>query len=617
MKYLLLSAVCFVGLSLKAQVFQDHFGAGQDNGISVSSSSQSNGTDHQNTINGLGLDQHLKDASRFLGQSTLGVDYETIEEVAAIGPAMWIEQQFEAPMVSYRDTTQMIWEHFIDEYVDEWGEDQVIGNDVLFPISLYWRMAWWNNTMKSEDLLRQKVALALSEIFVVSENSQLDLHAMGMADYYDVLYENSFGNFRDLLEDVTLHPAMGFYLSHLNNEKANIEANTQPDENYAREVMQLFSIGLYQLNNDGTLILDENDEPIPTYDNNDIQEFAKVFTGLGPAEYWWMWEDISWIPVEWGSPSNTIPSINMYMPMAMYEDWHEPGEKYLLNGQVVPAGQSGLEDISDAMDNLFNHPNTGPFICKQLIQRLIKSNPTPGYVDRVASVFNDNGEGVRGDMKAVVRAILLDGEARDCEWIAQDTSGKLREPMIRYSQLMRAFNASNQSNRIWNVAGSFQELQNQHPLAAPSVFNFFLPTHAPHGPIFDAGLVAPEFEILTSATAVNWVNLTYFWCFVDDNYMDVSTVASGDVLGIPEFNPFALPLADKVSLDYADEYALSGNTQALMDRLDILLAGGTLSQETKDQISEFVELVEPFDAEAAVRSAIFLTLISPDYVIQK
>lgn len=616
MRILLISAFCALCLTGFTQDWQSHFGAGQDAGVTVTSSSQSNGTSHQATINGQGLNQHLKDASRFLGQASLGADWETIEEVASIGPESWIDNQFAAPMVSYLDTTDMIWNHFVDAYVEEWGEDEIIGNEAIFPLFFYYRMAWWNNTMKSDDQLRQRMAFALSEILVISDKSQLELAAHGLADYYDVLYGNAFGNFRDLLEEVTLHPSMGFYLTHLNNEKSDPDNNIQPDENYAREVMQLFTIGLHELNIDGTLVLDDDDNPIPTFDNDDIQEFAKVFTGLGPAEYWWHWEDVSGIPVQWNDPNNTIPTINAMMPMAMYEEWHEPGEKVLLNGQIIPAGQSGMEDIQDALDNLFNHPNVGPFIGKQLIQRLVKSNPSPEYVERVANAFNDNGEGVRGDMKAVIKAILLDPEARDCEWIDMDTSGKLREPLIRYTQIMRGLNAGNESDKMWNSGFTLEFSTFQAPLAAPSVFNFFLPSHAPHGPIFDAGLVGPEFEILTSATSINWINLMYF-AFLADEYMEVSTTSNSLVPGIPESNPLALLPEDKVMLDLSDELALSTNAEALLDRIDILFTGGIMSQESKESIAESVSLLALFDQNAAVKAGIFLTLISPDYVIQK
>lgn len=614
MRYLIIIFALISTHSMFAQ--DDHFGAGRDEGITVSSSSQSNGSSHQNTINGLGLNAHLKDASRFLGQATLGADFELIEEVAALGEADWIDQQFATPPVSFRDSAQMIWDHFVDLYIEDYGSENIIGNPAIFPTTVYYRMAWWHNTMNGEDQLRQRVALALSEIFVVSEKSDLQLNGLGLADYYDVLYRNAFGNFRDLLEEVTYHPAMGFYLTHINNERTDTVNNIFPDENYAREVMQLFTIGLYELNQDGSQMLDENQNPIATYDNNDIQEFAKVFTGLGPSEYWNHWEDLSFIPVQWNNPNNTVPSINLFQPMVMFEEWHEPGEKLLLNDITIPAGQTGEEDISDALDNLFNHPNVGPFIGRQLIQRLVKSNPTPEYISRVAAAFNDNGDGIRGDMKAVIKAILLDPEARECDWIDEIDSGKLREPLIRYAQFMRAFNASNETERLWNVAFLLEFAVMQHPLAAPSVFNFYLPDHQPNGPIIDAGLVAPEFQILTSATSLNYINLIY-GVLLTDVYMDVATESSAFAMGFPEFDPNLLPLEDRVALDLSDELLLSDNIDALVERLDILLTGGVMSQESKETIADAAFLINLVDDELAVKTAILLTLISPDYVIQK
>jgi uncharacterized protein (DUF1800 family) len=616
MKRLILLSSSLLTLCLAQAQVNDHFGAGQVNGVVVTSSSQSNGSSAVATINGQGMQEHLFDASRFLSQSTLGANHELISEVAAIGPEAWIDLQYAMPTMSYRDTTQMIWDYFVDLYIDQWGESEIIGNGTIFPVSVYWRQAWWNNTMKGEDQLRQRIALALSEILVVSEKSQLDLVAMGLADYYDVLYKNAFGNYRDILEEVTFHPAMGFYLSHLNNEKTDAVNNIHPDENYAREVMQLFTIGLYELNQDGSIQVDADNEPIPTYDNDDIQEYAKVFTGLGPAEYWSHWEDLSSISVFWDSPYNTVPSINMYMPMVMFQQWHEPGEKYLLNGQVVPAGQTGNEDIQDVIDNLFNHPNVGPFIGKQLIQRLVKSNPSPEYVERVAQAFNDNGDGVRGDMKAVIKAILLDDEARDCSWIDLPSSGKMREPIVRYTQFMRAFDANNQTNRPWNSAYYFEQIVNQHVLASPSVFNFFLPSYSPHGEIFDQGLVAPEFQLLTSATSVNYVNLVFAW-LLGGFYMEVSTIPSLDVPGYPEGDIANVPIEDFVLIDITDELALVNQPEVLTERLNLIFLGGTMSDETKATIAETISTLAFFDEEAAVKSGIFLTLISPDYVIQK
>lgn len=615
MRHLLSASALFLATFCFGQEYDDYIGAGHDSGISVSSSSESNETDDINTINGFGLEYHLEDASRFLGQATLGADWETIEEVAQLGIENWIDVQYALPETSLKDTTEMIWEHFLDAFNDQWGEDVIFENNMVLRHSLYMRMAWWNNIMKGEDLLRHRVALALSELLVISEKSDLSIDGPGMSHYYDVLYHHAFGNYRDLLVDVTYHPCMGYYLSHLNNEKTDEENNIHPDENYAREVMQLFAIGLFELNQDGTLILDDDDLPVATYDNNDIKEYAKVFTGLGPAHYYSIWEDLSSLPIIWDQPFNTIPSITTDEPMLMYEEWHEPGQKFLLNDFVVPDGQTGDEDIQVAIESLFQHPNIAPFICKQLIQRLVKSNPTPGYVQRVADVFDDNGEEVRGDMKAVVKAILLDEEARDCAWIDEIDSGKLREPLVRYTQMMRAFNAANESMDLWNVGFTFEAITQQHIMSSPSVFNFFLPAYTPAGPIEEAGLVGPEFQILNAATSINWINLLSTALFAD-YYMEVSTQASSIDIGVPEANPLLLDEEDLVNLDLSDEIALADDPVELINRLDILLCGGTMTEESKETITDIVALFA-LDENFAAKTALFMTLISPDYAIQK
>ncbi len=597
-----------------SQVYDDYIGAGHDGGISVSSSSESNGTDDANTINGFGLDQHLVDASRFLGQSTLGYNYEDIEYCAQLGIENWIDEQMLMPSASYLDTTNMIWGHFLQAYDDMWGIPALEENGV-FPYSNYFRMAWWNNAQKGEDQLRQRVALALSEILVISEQSDLNLNSMGLAHYYDVLYENAFGSYEDILMEITYHPAMGFYLSHLNNEKTDLENNVHPDENFAREIMQLFTIGLFELGPDGTVLLDENDVPIPTYDNDDIKELAKIFTGFGPAQYWLPFQDLSGVEVIWGSSSNSVPVINLELPMVMFNEWHEPGEKYLLNDLVVPSGQTGDQDVAMAVSNLFNHQNTGPFVCTRLIQRLVKSNPTPEYVERVAEVFANNGDGERGDLGAVVKAILMDDEARDCAWIDFEDSGKMREPLLRYSQMLAAFDASNESGRFWNVGATWEQTTGQSVLASPTVFNFFMPDYAPPGPITDAELVAPEFQIMTSSTTINYVNTTYYMLLAD-YYTEVSSVSSTAFAGIPGYDTDELDPTDYVTLDFTNEFGMVSDLEGLMNRLDILLCGGTMSDESKSTI---IDVIDQFFGEPnlTIKTALFLTLVSPDYVIQK
>jgi len=600
-----------------AQIYNDYIGAGQTQGVTVTTSSNANTTADQRTIDGSGLAIEMDEASQFLSNTTLGADYETIKEVADIGISSWLDNQFAMPeQVNFQDTTWMIWEHFYPQYIALRGEDFIVNHgDAVIPYWYYWKMAWWNNILKSQDHLRQRVTQALSQIFVISEKSNLQLSGPGMADYYDMLYGHAFGNFRDLLYDVSLHPMMGFYLSHINNPKSDPINNIHPDENYAREIMQLFSIGLFELNNDGSRKKDAAGNDIPTYDNNDIKEFAKIFTGLAPSGYWWPWEDYSSIPAEWGNMFNESPStVVTWEPMVAFDNWHEPGVKNLLNGQVVPAGQRTLQDINDAIDNLFNHPNVGPFIGKLLIQRLVKSNPTPAYVSRVATIFDDNGSGERGDMKALIRAIVTDAEAMDCSWEDEPSAGKLREPLLRYTQALKAFNAYNQSGRLWNWGYLFDEAVSQGILASPSVFNFYLPEFQPNGPISDADLFAPEFQIHTSATSINFINLVYDW-FVNDNYGEIATHAGTEVHNVPSYDINDLDPVDYIYLDLEDEYAIATDAEFLVDRINLIIAGGLFSEETKSSIISSVEQLS--DPVERVRAALFLSFISPEYNIQK
>ena len=402
--------------------------------------------------------------------------------------------------------------------------------------------------MEGPDPLRQRVALALSELFVVSDNfGAVGDNPVGLANYYDMLLDNSFGNYRDLLRDVSLHPIMGVYLSHLRNERTDPARGRYPDENYAREIQQLFSIGLFQLNIDGTLQLDAEGKPIPTYDNDDITEFAKVFTGLSYA---------SPVPDFRGGDPVWI------QPMRMYDAYHEPGPKFLLRGWYLPPGQSGMEDIDDAIDNLFQHPNVAPFISRRLIQRMVTSNPSPAYIRRVALAFQNNGHGVRGDMKAVVTAILLDPEARAWPTSINTTEGRLRENFLRRVHVARAFDAESLAHIYPIDDGSAPVNFGQRPLSSPTVFNFFLPDYQPTGVIMDAGLYAPEFQIITAVTAI---------ASSDDLDTQIYRGMNFD----PE-NPF-----NEVTLDLSDEIALAPNVPALIDRLDVLMTYGNMSGQMR------------------------------------
>jgi len=613
---LLTIILCFAVVYGHSQIYDDYIGAGHSQGVTITTSNNASSTNPDNTANGAGLGVDMYGASRFLNQSTIGADYETIETVANMGVSNWLDQQLAlAPEVSFEDTTTMIWNHFLQEYNTMYGTGVITGNNSVLQFSIYWRMAYWNNILKSNDILRQRVALALSEILVISENSDLNISMIGLSNYYDMLYTGAFGNYRDLLFNVTMHPAMGYYLSHLNNPKANLLLNIHPDENYAREVMQLFSIGLYELNIDGTRKIN-NGAFIPTYDNDDIKEFAKVFTGFMPGAYSWHWDPaVAALPVTWGSALNTPITIDMTLPMSVNNNYHQSGSKTLLNGQVVASGQSGVQDVNDAIDNLFNHDNIAPFISKHLIQRLIKSNPTPAYVQRVAEIFNDNGQGIKGDLGAVVKAILMDAEARDCSWLTDATAGKLREPFVKATQILKAFNASNNSGKLYGFGFLVEEVSHQHVLNSPSVFNFYLPNFQPNGAIADANMVAPEFQLHTSTASVDFLNFIYD-SFLADIYLFVSTKSNDQIIGIPETDYADFDPNDWVYLDLLDEEALSLVPEELVERLDLILASGQLRESVKTTIVNSITPLQ-FDPSLMVRAALYMITLSPDYNIRK
>ncbi|MEM8671954.1 MAG: DUF1800 domain-containing protein [Planctomycetota bacterium] len=533
-------------------------------------------------------------ASRFLQQATFGPTQKEIETVAEIGIEAWLERQFTAE----RTRTQRYMEQEIDRVYRLDGRLRY-----LMPFS--W--AWWQSIMTGEDILRQRVATALTEIFVISAKSaRLEDFGTIIANYYDMLLKHAFGNFNDLLLDVTLHPAMGYYLSHAGNRKSDPATNRFPDENYAREIMQLFSIGLFELNHDGTRKKDRNGKDVPAYNNADVKEFAKVFTGLTFAEF-----DTDEPITEEVFSNLLIDEASGLRPMRMYDTFHEPGPKRLLNGKVLPAGQSGMKDVRDAVNNLFHHGNVGPFIGKLLIQRLVKSNPSAEYVHRVANAFNDNGQGVRGDMKALVKAILMDAEARDPSFINDPTHGMLREPILRYTQLCRTFEATNKESRFFNSGESAQKTLGQYPFLSPSVFNFFSPEYAPLGPLANANLVGPEFQITNSVTATKTTN---FWeRAIFESLMDVPKGELPEDARPEEM----MPHISQVNLHFEPFKGLT--VEQTMDRLDLLLTYGTLSEPARNVIKKSLIglMKQGADWEEVFRLAIYLFMSSPDYVILK
>ncbi|MEM6457141.1 MAG: DUF1800 family protein [Acidobacteriota bacterium] len=517
-----------------------------------------------------------QDAARFLAQCAFGGDRDLIDAVVAAGPINWLSAQFTLPPSLTFDV------------VDSYGPD----SEEQFA---HFDWTWWTHALSAPDMVRQRVAFALSQIFVISrQQDALFDSGRGAATYHDLMVAHAFGNFRDLLYAVTLHPFMGKYLSHANNRRSDPTANRFPDENYAREVMQLFTIGLFKLNPDGTPQRGPDGQPIPTYGNAEITEMAKIFTGLTYAP------DNPDDPVVFGEYENLI------LPMVMVESEHEPGPKTLLDGFVVPAGQTGLEDIASAIDHLFQHPNVGPFIGRQLIQRLVTSNPTPAYVARVAARFNDNGFGVRGDMRAVIQAIVFDPEARDASRIDDPTFGKVREPLVRWIHLGRAFHASSDSDQFRHFGADTPEVGEegfgelvpmaQYPYFSPSVFNFYSPSHQPAGPLTDADLVAPELEIVHAYTAIATIN-----------HFDRALVAD-DFYILDTFEQIAW-----LDLDTEIDVLLDSGPVGLLDHLDLLLTYGTLGAVTRQAI---LDAILPLSApEEQVQLALYLLAISPDAAV--
>jgi uncharacterized protein (DUF1800 family) len=565
---------------------------------------------------GAGSGPSVKEAARFLLQAAFGPDQdssgdaddipENVEEVMGLGFAGWLDDQATRPvgliepMTAWVSANSQSLQLYTDPKVTAWW-GRAMGAPKLTPDS---------TTNQLPDPLRQRVAFALSEVLVISDRPEaLGVQQVGMANYYDVLVRHALGNYGELLCEVAMHPCMGTYLSHIGNRKADPSENIFPDENFAREIMQLFTIGLWELHPDGTRRLDEQGQPIPSYDNGDITELARVFTGLGM-----------------GGTNNNFFSVypaNFDVPMKMWDAEHDCEAKTLLGGLVLPArvaspgstGSAGRADVAAAISNLFHHANTGPFVGRQLIQRLVTSNPSTSYVARVAAVFADNGSGERGDLQAVVRAILLDPEAREAAPLQSPTWGKLREPFLRVVNFARAFNASSPSGIY--ALDSFNLDHAQMPLNSPSVFNFFLPSHSPPGPLTAQGLVAPEFQIVNASTAISAPN--YFWDSVWGglNRWGVANPSYNVTLNLEQELAMVVP-ADQTDDDMPA--AAPYDPDPLLRRLDLALTGGTLSPVQFQIIREALARVPRPSWQwhrEYLRMAIYLVVTSPEFCVQR
>ena len=519
------------------------------------------------------LDSGTRDAARFLTQATFGIrSTQEIQAIRSQGYEAWLGTQFAMNAASHV------------QYVN----DRKAAGEKAHEERAY--EAIWQQWLNEPGQLRARMSFALSEIFVIS-NIAPDLDTYAMASYMDMLNRNAFGNYRQLLEDVALHPAMGYYLNLIGSKKEDAAKGTHPNENFAREVMQLFSIGLYKLNPDGSRILDGAGQPVPTYDESAVKGLAAALTGWNFAG-----NDTS-------KPSVFDPAKENWVdPLVPWEMWHDTAPKTLFDAITLPANQGARKDLKDALDAIFRHPNVGPFVGRELIQRFVTSNPSPSYLRRVAAAFDDNGRGVRGDLRAVIRAVLLDPEARDLATAAQPGWGKQREPVIRFANLLRGLGATSPSgrNRIWYLDGADEGL-NQSPLLSPSVFNFFSPNYRHPGALAAAGLVAPEFQITTETSMVGGLN--FFARLARNGYY-----GSGET---------------RLTLDLAGLNAMASNPADVADRLSLLFMNGAMSEATRNAIvSTLGAMAAPKTGNGStvtnrIKAALIMVAISPEFAIQK
>ena len=493
-------------------------------------------------------------AARLLDQATFGPTLTAIENVQNIGIDAYITSQFntaDTPLPNIPSPLPAVCLAANTPTVCEESE-------------------WWQTALTGNDQLRQRVAFALSEIFVISSDTD---NATTITYYHNTLADDAFTNFSTIMNDVSLSPGMGAYLNMLNSAKA--PAGQIANENYPRELMQLFTIGLDELNQDGSLQLDGNGNPIPTYTEAQVQAFARAYTG-------WTYANAD------GSAPTKFPNkpANYLAPLAAVESEHDTTAKTLLNGTVLAAGQTAEEDLSGALSNIFNHPNVGPFVCRQLIQHLVKSNPTPAYVSRIAAVFANNGSGVRGDMQAVIRAILEDEEARAGDTNPLDDGGHLREPILWITNYLRAvgFTNTDVNGSYYSLSGYSNNL-NERPYRSGAVFNFFPPDYV----VPQSTLNAPEFGLENTASAILRLSLA-------------------DSLVNNKISGFKTDLSATSSLGQI----AAGSSANLVDTLSLMFMHGQMPADMRTQI---LSTISGLGTAQQVRVAVYLVISSSQYKV--
>jgi uncharacterized protein (DUF1800 family) len=528
-----------------------------------------------------------QEAARFLAQVQFSASDAEVTAVRGAGFVAWLQQQIARPI----GATGWDW-------LDSQGYGDVINTANFYDSTTLSDYMMWSQLMTAPDAVRKRMALALSEFFVVSSSGlNFNWRSHAAAHYWDTLNTHAFGNYRDLLEAITLNVAMGYYLNTKGNKKAD-GRGSQPDENYAREVMQLFSLGLVLLNPDGTAQL-TNGATTDTYSASDISNLAQVLTGYDVDQ---SQNVVTAIAQTGGGTRNVSNTAFARLPMVQNGNNHSMLAATFL-GVTVPANTPAKDALKIALDTLFQHPNTAPFFCKQLIQRLVTSNPSPAYVGRVAAVFVNNGKGVRGDLAAVLFAVLLDDEARGPQGLSAPEFGKLREPMVRLVQWARTFAATSTSGawKIGDLSNASTQL-GQSPLRSPSVFNFFRPGYVPPASTLSPGSVAPEFQLVNESSVGGYLN---YMTGVISNGIPNGTI-SGDIKAA-----------------YTAELAVVTDAAALVQRLNTLLCAGQLSSATQTLIVSALNAtpVTATSTDAVKRNricaAVLMVMASAEYLVQK
>ena len=528
------------------------------------------------------------DIARFLEQASFGPTDASIAEVKSRGLSGWLSEQFSLPKTGYVPPGGSgDWPYYPESKPTSCTSNGSSSSDESIcqrdNYSLYQvQRQFFQNAISAPDQLRQRVAFALSQILVISGTESSLAKPYAFVPYQNILFDNAFGNYKDILTRITLSPAMGNYLDMVNNPKGT--ARQQPNENYARELLQLFSIGLYQLNLDGSVQTDANGIPLASYDENVIKGFANALTG-------WTYAPIGSSPATSG-----FNPIYYGADMIAVDKNHDTGSKQLLGTTVLPAGQTAAADLAAAIDSVFMHPNVGPFIGRQLIQRLVTSNPSPGYVSRVASAFNDNGSGVRGDLQAVIRAILLDPEARG-GMRGDSAYGHLREPALFIAHFYRTLGGV--SDGVWLKDRSSEMGQN---LFFPdTVFNYYPADYS-----LTSGEAAPEFGIQNTSTSLARANFVY---------SAILTAPTGNIVYAAQPS-VTVSGATGTYLDLTPYIALAADPAALVDKLNMLLMHGTMAPETRSQLIASVTAAST-DPKARAQTAIYLVANLPQFLVER